>query len=55
MEDGMGMIDTLHPPRVSRLRWGHQTSIHPADVAEGIVVNNENVSELEGGGGCPAL
>ena len=47
----MEMIDTLRPTGVSRLRWGHQT----ADVTEGIVGNDENVSELEGGGGCPAL
>ena len=51
----MEMTDTPRPPGVSGLRWGHQTSIHPADVAKGITVNDENVSELEGGGGCPAL
>lgn len=51
----METTDTLRPPGISRLQWGRQTSIHPADVAEGAVVNDENVSELEGGGGCPAL
>ena len=55
MEDGMEMIDTLRPPGVSGLRWGHQTSIHPADLTKGIVGNEENVSELEGGDGCPVL
>lgn len=51
----MEMTDTPCPPGVSGLRWEGQTSIHPADIAEGVVVNDENVSELEGGGGCPAL